>query len=354
MGPLDALNLTRAVIERWDPSHIILVGIAGSFHEDVKLGDVIVSQQVFYYDLAKATEGVLEYRPEGYPCSVSLIRQIHAISVSPEETDAWRRAARKSAHSKASHLTLKNVGRLSKARSALDSHAPSIHVGAMASGSLVIADPSKKEELLRLHGKLLGTEMEGAGVMHAAFFNDETPKSAIIIKGISDAADKNKAKMDAKGFWRELAGENSVRLALAIIRRGRLRPTLADQFDLETTLASAAEAKRILPMPSTAGVALLAFGRLVRPRGEMSRLEIVATLTSAGEPVSVLQARVLYQSKGQRVERALEPGLSIRFLTDDRIDPQPIGLYMMAGRDPDLITLEVRSGNSRRLEQVKL
>src|SRR5882724_1078343 len=36
MGPLDAQFLTQKVIERWDPSYIILVGIAGSFHKDVK------------------------------------------------------------------------------------------------------------------------------------------------------------------------------------------------------------------------------------------------------------------------------------------------------------------------------
>jgi nucleoside phosphorylase len=146
MGPLDALSLTRAVIDRWDPSHIMLVGIAGSFHKEVKLADVIVSQQVFYYDLAKAaTEGVLKYRPEGYPCSVSLIRQIHAISVSPDETAEWRRLANESARSKIPHLTIKNNDRLERARSALDTHTPSIHVGTVASGSLVIEDPKKKK-----------------------------------------------------------------------------------------------------------------------------------------------------------------------------------------------------------------
>lgn len=60
MGPLDALNLTRALIDRWDPAHIVLVGIAGSFQREIGLGDVIVSQQVFYYDPAKAEEGGLK------------------------------------------------------------------------------------------------------------------------------------------------------------------------------------------------------------------------------------------------------------------------------------------------------
>jgi nucleoside phosphorylase len=45
MGPLSAQALTARVIERWDPAYIILVGIAGSFSKDVKLGDVIAANR---------------------------------------------------------------------------------------------------------------------------------------------------------------------------------------------------------------------------------------------------------------------------------------------------------------------
>lgn len=354
MGPLDALNLTRSVIERWDPAHIVLVGIAGSFSTDVRLGDVIVGQQVFYYDLAKATEGGLRYRPEGYPGSVALVRQIHAITVSSEEIDSWRHSATASAQSKIQQLSLKSVDRLQKARNALEGHSPSIHVGTVASGSLVIEDPSKRNELLRLHGRLLGTEMEGAGVMHAAFFNDDTPKSALLIKGISDATDKNKAKLDAQRFWRELAGENSVRLALAMMGRGRLQPTLADQFDIDTTLASAAEARRVLPTPTVAGVAFLAFPQLVRPRGAMSRLNISVTLVSTGVVVPVLEAKVIYQSRERWTEHTSRPGPEVQYVTKDRIDAVPVGLYMMAKTDPDLINIQIGSGSHQHSASLRL
>jgi nucleoside phosphorylase len=72
MGPLDAHHLAESLITRWDPAHILLVGIAGSFHDQVRLGDVVVSQQVFYFDPGKYSDGKIKYRPEGYPCSVSL------------------------------------------------------------------------------------------------------------------------------------------------------------------------------------------------------------------------------------------------------------------------------------------
>lgn len=354
MGPLDALQLTTAVIDRWDPSHILLTGIAGSFDKDLRLGDVIVSQQVFYYDPAKAAEGGLQYRPEGYPCSVSLIRQAHAISVSLEETEAWRRAAQDSAKSKVDRVVFRNRKRQEDARAALQAHRPSFHVGAVASGSLVITDPAKKKELLRLHGKLLGTEMEGAGVMHAAFFIGEAPKSAIVIKGISDAADKTKAKMDALGVWRELAGENSVRLALALIRRGRLPATLADQFTLDHTMAPISEARSVIVGPAKPGVSFPAFTGLVRPLGPLTRLAIHVTLRTAHHPVPVLEARVRYQSRGQEVDHVAQPGPRVVFATNDPVDPQPVALYMLTPEPPEAIGVEVSSGSSTKYADWKL
>jgi nucleoside phosphorylase len=48
MGPQQASALIAKVIQRWDPAYIVLVGIAGSFHSDVRLGDVIAGVQRFY------------------------------------------------------------------------------------------------------------------------------------------------------------------------------------------------------------------------------------------------------------------------------------------------------------------
>src|ERR1700693_6067978 len=90
MGPLTAHDLTTKIIRRWDPAYILLLGIAGSFHEDVRLGDVMVSQQVFYYDPGKATESGIRYRPQGYSCSVTLIRQLEALSLNNATLKAWQ------------------------------------------------------------------------------------------------------------------------------------------------------------------------------------------------------------------------------------------------------------------------
>ena len=105
MGSLPAVWLTGKLIERWDPAYIILVGIAGSFHKSVKLGDVIVSQQIFHYEPGKDTEAGIEYRPEGYPCSPVLIRQAQALAMDGNAFAMWRTEAKRSAGNKAEKIT---------------------------------------------------------------------------------------------------------------------------------------------------------------------------------------------------------------------------------------------------------
>jgi nucleoside phosphorylase len=97
MGPQQAHALTAQVIRRWDPAYIVVVGIAGSFHKSVRLGHVIISNQVFYYDPGKATKQGLEYRPEGYPCSATLVRQAKALAQDTPSLEQWQRAAQRSA-----------------------------------------------------------------------------------------------------------------------------------------------------------------------------------------------------------------------------------------------------------------
>jgi nucleoside phosphorylase len=171
MGPLEAQDLMAKVNSRWDPAYVILVGVAGTFQKEVKLGDVIVSQQIFYYDPGKVTTAGIEYRPQGYPCSTVLIRQAEALRLDGEVFDAWQKTAkdRASKFAQESQNKFKNRWNRKKIQEQLINHEPNIHFGTIASGSLVIAARKKRKELLKLHGKVIGTEMEGAGVLHASF-----------------------------------------------------------------------------------------------------------------------------------------------------------------------------------------
>jgi len=352
MGPLDAQLLTTQIIERWDPSYIILIGIAGSFAKEVRLGDVIVSQQVFYYDLAKATVSGLSYRPQGYPSSGSLIKQLESLRLDKQVFSSWQRASQLSAASKASAITGIPSQRLEAAKTALVAHAPEIHFGTIASGSQVVADQGKREELLRLHGKILGTEMEGAGVLHAAFFQKELTTPAIVIKGISDAADKKKDRLDAVRYWRELAKENPARLAIELIRRGKIRPLATDQFIVDIRCGSPGEAREVIRSVSAAGTAYLAFPRLITPKGPLTELHIQFEARSDMGPLKVLQAVLEYTVKdAKRVRQTAESADAIH--VEHTILGSRIGLYFMLSASPATVSFRIKSSGAEQQGQWK-
>jgi nucleoside phosphorylase len=90
-----------------------------------------------------------------------LTRQLEAIRLDAKALKQLRADTRKSASRLAQSARREKGG--SRVPKALLEHEPEIHFGTVASGSLVIASTSKRKELLRLHGKILGTEMEGPG-----------------------------------------------------------------------------------------------------------------------------------------------------------------------------------------------
>jgi hypothetical protein len=188
-----------------------------------------------------------------------------------------------------------------------------------------------QQELLGLHGKILGAEMESAGVLHAAFFSGDAPTPAIMIKGISDHADHLKAHDDEKEYWRKLANENSSRLALALIESGRIKPLRTDEFAVDVTRGSVAEVRDRITRPASDGVSVLAFPKLVLPKGPLTQLtvEITAT-TGAGQRLRVIEAIAEHVNLRTEPVAANFPAESYA-VTLKNIGPSPIGLYFMLG-----------------------
>ena len=92
---------------------------------------------------------------------------------------------------------------------------PDIHTftGRVVSGDQFIADAEDKERI-KSHFDPLCTEMEGAGIAHAAYLNGI---SYVIIRAISDKAD-NSASMDYPAFEKQ-AIIHSVRLVKTLLSK---------------------------------------------------------------------------------------------------------------------------------------
>ncbi len=137
-------------------------------------------------------------------------------------------------------------------------------------------------------------------------------------------------------------GENSVNLALSVIERGKFTPTLADQFDVDLTLA-AAEVRSIIPTPTTGNPGFLGFTGLVRPKGPITGIGIRVMTSLQDQPVLTLQAVLLCHKDGKPVRYDLAGGNPVIFETMETLDLAPLRLYLMTQEAPDRITVEIRA-----------
>lgn len=219
---------------KWANRHvdkIIMVGIAAGqpnlddAERDVRLGDIVVGDAVIQYDHRKVTDKGEELRGDRLPKpdaammqAVSSLRALQELAGPGHEDLPWTK------HIAAGAAKLANAARPDPAKdkkTALRKYQasasivrrenePFVHVGLLASGSLLIKDEKRRN---RLHAELksLAYEMEGAGLAIASGINNF---GYVIIRGICDYADKHKddewqryAALCAAGFARALIEE---------------------------------------------------------------------------------------------------------------------------------------------------
>ena len=195
MGNAPAAVHTVRCIQYLEPHYVLMVGIAGGIKGKANLGDVVVSNQIIYYEYAKETPSGSEQRPrEGSVDSFLLERAMncnidwhilsqaeHPDPASPDSTEA-----------------------------------PQVRVGPIASGEKVIADDDRVNELKQLHPKLCAVEMESFGVALATEQSEDKP-GFIAVRGISDYADDKK-----NDDWREYAANNAALFTLELLRSGAI------------------------------------------------------------------------------------------------------------------------------------
>ena len=228
----------------------LMVGIGGGIarppHQDIRLGDVVVSQPsgttggVIQYDLGKAKshnkweqKGFLRAPPSVLLHAISHLQSEHEISGSmmPELLEAVWRSHPTMLKSRArnpgfGHQGSKNdrlftwtYDHIKEAmncedcdpsreveRVERDTTDPEVHYGIIASGNILIKDARIRDEMAHLAGQhCLCVEMEAAGLMNTF--------PCLVIRGISDYADSHKndrwqryASATAAAYAKELLG----------------------------------------------------------------------------------------------------------------------------------------------------
>ena len=204
MGRVQATISTVDAIRRWQPRFVMLVGIAGGIAEEgIKLGDVLVSDQIVDYELQKL-------KPEG----PDIRWQVHQTS--PRLREIVRNFSDEKWHNFIS------ISRPIRGK-------PKRHIGPIISGDKVIASSEVLKQYRTIWSKLIGVEMEGGGVAVASF-QAVKPLEFLMVRGVSDLADEQKGTPKVEK-WRAYACHVAAAYAISFLQSGPVLPLSNNQLD---------------------------------------------------------------------------------------------------------------------------
>ena len=180
VGKVNAAMCAEVLCDRYEVTHLVNTGIAGSLCAQLDIGDLVISQDAMYHDFDCVHFGYEMGKVPGmdtvaFPADEAMIRlaQAAAEQVNP------------------GHST----------------------VGRVASGDLFVAQKAAKNSIIEKTAALC-TEMEGAAIAHTAYRNGVP---FVIIRAISDKADDS-AEMDYPTF-EAIAADRCARVTMALAKQ---------------------------------------------------------------------------------------------------------------------------------------
>jgi adenosylhomocysteine nucleosidase len=167
-GPRSAALAYRALRQLFAPPLVLLVGIAGGIGRGVGVGDVVISDQVVYYDARKVAADGVHRRGQSQAVAPVLRNRLNEF---------FRR------HGEEIEVGSGTVVRM--------------HWGPIGSGDAVVADRHAeiRRFLLAFNDKTLAVETEAAGVAQAFYEEVDTDQALrgwLTLRGVCDLADAGK------------------------------------------------------------------------------------------------------------------------------------------------------------------
>jgi adenosylhomocysteine nucleosidase len=196
LGKVAAAATAATLIERFGVTHILFTGVAGAADSDVRVGDIVVADQLVQHDI--------DASPLFPRFEIPLTGQSH-FSSDKKLTDLLVQAA----GSFIAEDFHRMVGASDRGIFRLDR--PRVHRGLIASGDEFINSRMRLGELKSALPGLLAVEMEGAAVAQVCF---EFGVPFAVIRTISDGANED-APVDFMQFIERVAA----RYAFGIVKR---------------------------------------------------------------------------------------------------------------------------------------
>ena len=186
LGKVASAATAATLIERFDVSAIIFTGVAGSADPEVRVGDVVIAENLVQHDM--------DTRPL-FPRFEIPLTGLSKFSSDRVLSNHLAKAARQFLETglkQAVSIEQQQVFHLQR---------PRVHRGLIASGDEFVGSNERLQELKEHFPDLLAVEMEGAAVAQVCF---EFGIPFSVIRTISDNADAQSA-VDFLAFIREVA-----------------------------------------------------------------------------------------------------------------------------------------------------
>jgi adenosylhomocysteine nucleosidase len=205
LGKVAAAMTAAILVDKFEVTHIVFTGVAGSADTNVHIGDLVIGQMLVQHDM--------DVRPLFPRFQVPLTGQSH-FSANLQLSDALGDASSDFlefdfAH-RVSAAALKEFG-LSQ---------PQLHRGLIGSGDQFISDGLRLARLKELLPPLLAVEMEGAAVAQVCH---ELGIPFAVIRTISDHADAE-AAVDFMRFVEAIASTYAFCIVKRLCQRLAARP----------------------------------------------------------------------------------------------------------------------------------
>jgi adenosylhomocysteine nucleosidase len=186
LGKVASSATAAMLIERFDVSHLLFTGVAGSADTKVKVGDIVIATELVQHDM--------DTRPLFPRFEIPLT----GLSRFPSDTKINSQLVQAASNFLAQDL-LSEISEENRLNFNL--HQARVHQGLIASGDEFIASISRLQELKEDFPDLLAVEMEGAAVAQVCH---EFGVPFSVIRTISDNANEDSA-VDFLSFIRHVA-----------------------------------------------------------------------------------------------------------------------------------------------------
>jgi adenosylhomocysteine nucleosidase len=185
-GKVASAITASTLITKYNIDYLIFSGVAGAIAQNLNIGDIIISDQLYQHDM--------DARPIFNKHEIPLTSKIFFDANSDMVISAKKAAEEFIIHDLPQTINpeiLKNFSIIN----------PTVYVGKLASGDLFVNDPLKAETLILDMPDVQAVEMEGAAVAQVCF---EHNIPFVVIRTISDKSDHS-AVIDFTKFISDIA-----------------------------------------------------------------------------------------------------------------------------------------------------